>query len=71
MPDALLGFPFWNLASVVVAVGVALAGGPSRLLRLPLRPRPLSAFAAASGPICVRLLRCPVRRRAMLRPAPT
>lgn len=51
MPDALLGFPFWNLASVVVAVGVALAGGPSRLLRLPLRSRPLSAFAAASGPI--------------------
>lgn len=51
MPDALLGFPFWNLASVVVAVGVAFAGGPSRLLHLPLRPRPLSACAAASGPM--------------------
>lgn len=51
MPDALLGFPFWNLAPGVVAAGSTLSGFACWLLRRFVRSQTLSALAAAPDPL--------------------
>jgi len=59
MPDALLGFPIWNLAPGVVAAGSSLSGFAAWLLRLPARSQTLSALAAAPDPLSGDF--CPLR----------